>query len=46
MFFIGLLLMTEINFNFVLLFSDNDDDSVEKEEVDDYRIEQVRLTAL
>ena len=46
MFFIGLLLMTEINFNFVLFFSDDDDDSVEKEEVDDYRIEQVRLTAL
>ena len=46
MFFIGLLLMTEINFNFVLLFSDNDDDSVEKEEVDDCPIEQVRLTAL
>jgi len=38
--------MTEINFNFVLFFSDDDDDSVEKEEVDDYRIEQVRLTAL
>jgi len=38
--------MTEINFNFVLLFSDDDDDSVEKEEADDYPIEQVRLTAL